>query len=522
MPGSIVKLPAEVLELIFHHSIHDPDAHLRYLTHIGLTCRQWRGAVLLSPRLWSRLPTIRERPNSTAASADIRQLLNAVRLFLKRSGDHPLTFQLHALLRPFSVGAEPLAKFITLLVPHCRRWETVSLSVGRPFLDAASQIYGNLPILRSLDLTVLTPSDGPGSQALNHFINCPSLRRVYLSVTWSSEKHNVLVSIPWSQIKVFKDFKSAPAGLRCFQHDGDEAAGLQCLMSSPNLSFIQQELSRVSSGTISKLSLTTSPSTPILEWFASRLVLPKLAYLELYFQSVDITRLPLTDLLSFVRRSKCFLKQLRIDRALCEPGVLAEILRLCGDDMEEMTVPIIPVEDLKRLTLDRFGNLPVLVPKLRALEILVNHMSYGDISILDGSALTEMALSRDFDSDLRQRDGAAALAVRVRAPGRAVPTLRLMLHRLEDASHSPEHAPTIRNGREEAERVVSGWEEVLKGLCFSHEESGWRRYKPKPSHDFGESLDRVLTEMESYPVRTLDVVLLRVWTTTDGTGNKLT
>ncbi|KAJ7493172.1 hypothetical protein B0H11DRAFT_951179 [Mycena galericulata] len=113
-------------------------------TLLSSVCRKWRDVALSTPTLW-RAISIRIPVHPHISK------LPLLETWLARSQSCPLSISL-ADNRYAEASDSEMAPFIQAILPHCNRWEYLSLLVADP--DAFSQIQGDMPLLRHLQIGV--------------------------------------------------------------------------------------------------------------------------------------------------------------------------------------------------------------------------------------------------------------------------------------------------------------------------------------------------------------------------------
>ncbi|KAJ7902503.1 hypothetical protein B0H14DRAFT_3707366 [Mycena olivaceomarginata] len=138
------------------------------LTHI---CREWREIALASPVLWR--------------AVKISWNIDLAPTVLTRSGRSPLSIHINEWQRPFDGSTQG---FPTTLLPHCARWEYLTLRLSAyldsPRIDAAT------PLLQSIDLAFDNRPEFP----LVLLCEAPLLRAPTLN-----DRAAANVVLPWAQ-----------------------------------------------------------------------------------------------------------------------------------------------------------------------------------------------------------------------------------------------------------------------------------------------------------------------------------
>jgi hypothetical protein len=198
------RLPAEVIREIIIRAMEIDPQHASVFAsgvkvgpwHYTEVCRSWRSAVHKSPSLWTRL--------HIDGRDHVR--VSAIKFALKRSKNLPLTIKMvfHSPLN------NRMQDTLELLFQHSVRWRDVQIktSFTQPVIKTFKVLKGNLPLLRSLDITHVRPGAGKPqfpTQILDSFIlKAPNLRRLAL------RPHGVplptitsLKKVPWSDLECF-------------------------------------------------------------------------------------------------------------------------------------------------------------------------------------------------------------------------------------------------------------------------------------------------------------------------------
>ncbi|KAJ3570313.1 hypothetical protein NP233_g4494 [Leucocoprinus birnbaumii] len=137
VPPIIDRLPPETLAEIF--SIQPPrclklpprstpsgtDVRTQSPWNLASVCRQWRDIAFSTPRLWSSFDV-------SVDSAPHPRLITTLQLFLGRSGNHPLTFKLHA---PKDVPRSTFQQAMSSFVQRAGQWEDVTFTFALNLLS---------------------------------------------------------------------------------------------------------------------------------------------------------------------------------------------------------------------------------------------------------------------------------------------------------------------------------------------------------------------------------------------------
>ncbi|KAJ7879481.1 hypothetical protein B0H14DRAFT_2708768 [Mycena olivaceomarginata] len=179
----VLTLPSDIICEIFIHFLPiypscSPVTGSRspiLLTHI---CGEWRKIALELPALWRALEIYW---NETACLVPT----------LDRSGSSPLSIRMDEREnrdRAFELGSA----FLAALVPHCTRWQYLSLRlVGFPHRSSYPCIGGPMPLLQHLDLDLVICPDWPEFS----FAEAPLLRTAILNDCAAAH-----IILPWTQL----------------------------------------------------------------------------------------------------------------------------------------------------------------------------------------------------------------------------------------------------------------------------------------------------------------------------------
>ncbi|KAJ7257972.1 hypothetical protein B0H12DRAFT_1232522 [Mycena haematopus] len=177
----VLTLPNEIVSEIFIHflpvyPVPPPLTGSRSPTTLTHICRTWRNIALTTPALW--------RAISYPLREDQGQLLRILECWLSRSGCLPLSFLMDSIWDTIS------GECLDALVPHCARWEFITLAATSETDIFALQ--GAMPLLQQLEIKAW--DDGPPPSPIR-FCGTSHLRSVTL---WQlSCSTDVL---PWSQL----------------------------------------------------------------------------------------------------------------------------------------------------------------------------------------------------------------------------------------------------------------------------------------------------------------------------------
>ncbi|KAJ6592318.1 hypothetical protein DFH09DRAFT_1273393 [Mycena vulgaris] len=209
------QMPTEILSLVFNFSIlMDPnrspfDDHALWI--LSQVCARWRTIMLPQPALWAVI------------KLDLYQLSDGC-IFrlenqLQRSGQLPLKIDFTC-----SHWDEPCleeTQLLNMLVEHCLRWETFTLSFAFEGDDwNLGSIQGQLPLLRELDIQMEPPDEEEhrgasrsggylsypiGSDySFDYFQLAPNLRHVSIN---GGSNYNLKAKVPLPQLLRYRGNK---------------------------------------------------------------------------------------------------------------------------------------------------------------------------------------------------------------------------------------------------------------------------------------------------------------------------
>ncbi|KAJ6562248.1 hypothetical protein B0H19DRAFT_94840 [Mycena capillaripes] len=185
----VLTLPPGVTSQIFYQYVEEP-----YIGHtrtpgrghgpltLASVCRSWRDLCLSLPSLWASL---RIYPDTTWP---IDNFLRFLQCWLERAGNCPLALHI------FGSGLGSMSmKIFSSISRFSTHFQTLSLTLDRPFAFPNAEIRGQIPLLTKLVVNIITERDTP--VLMTAFTDAPSLREVQLSGTsfeW--------ISLPWIQL----------------------------------------------------------------------------------------------------------------------------------------------------------------------------------------------------------------------------------------------------------------------------------------------------------------------------------
>jgi F-box-like len=207
--SSLRRLPPEILEEIFlqYHvggSVSWPRSSQDHSPWtLGRVCSFWRSVYLSLPVLWSTFRfdlsgIVNESPGLRTSVADLLQTC------IQRSGTGLLrfTFRTRSYSGQGSLHLDDISRnLLTLLVEASSRWYEVNLYLDdlSTCSDALSLARGKVPQLHSLRLvSKVTPTTGPGRQAIDAFSDAPRLVKISLQNIIFPTSY---LQIPWNQLR---------------------------------------------------------------------------------------------------------------------------------------------------------------------------------------------------------------------------------------------------------------------------------------------------------------------------------
>lgn len=194
----IRAIPPEILQEIFmaclptrHCAIMHPSSMPLLL---GRICSGWRTICLSTPALWSSVHIVVAYTDGDQDHPEFIQACNVLKLWLKRSGDCPLSISIFAPNTP----EHNLRPIVDIVVPYSRRWKSLKLmpATREELPKLWSLASHDVPLLETLEISDnhYEPAD---EHALRFFTVPPNLRHVGLKYFQSD------VSIPscqWGQV----------------------------------------------------------------------------------------------------------------------------------------------------------------------------------------------------------------------------------------------------------------------------------------------------------------------------------
>ncbi|KAJ7906498.1 hypothetical protein B0H13DRAFT_2333439 [Mycena leptocephala] len=159
------------------------SVHLDIRLILSRVCSHWRTVTLATQELWNDIRV-------DFKDGDITRLLNALDIWLSRSGEYPLTLEIKAAGRDYG--------FLRLLVQYSGR--ILNLNVDRlPFPNAFFALpSGSVDLLEALDMGISDNSDELTRllSPMSVFVQAPRLRCVTLH-SWRDSIGLSLLGIPW-------------------------------------------------------------------------------------------------------------------------------------------------------------------------------------------------------------------------------------------------------------------------------------------------------------------------------------
>ncbi|KAK6977597.1 hypothetical protein R3P38DRAFT_3123741 [Favolaschia claudopus] len=165
----IRRIPQDVLSEIFfaclptHRNCVMTTSEAPLL--LGRVCSSWRTLSLSTPRLWASLH-ITQPGGSGASNESITQRFEAMKMWLRRSGQCPLSISVYTSYMhrsreaPMSTQARPLPVdlFLKELSFHAKRWQHVSFSTTSAAFKALAHLSAaDVPILESITARLPPP-----------------------------------------------------------------------------------------------------------------------------------------------------------------------------------------------------------------------------------------------------------------------------------------------------------------------------------------------------------------------------
>ncbi|KAJ7174038.1 hypothetical protein C8R43DRAFT_914639 [Mycena crocata] len=338
----IFLLPPELTSTIFQHCLLEETLDGNYLSNepspghapllLTQICSQWREICIATPELWASFTFRRGTP----------ELLQT---WLSRAGSYPLSFALDSTSET-DTRADAL---MATVMPYCRQWRYVRLSLPPPAYLQLSRYKGPFPALRHLDLTTTGLLEG-------RIIirDAPMLRKVRVNCIRYAE-----IDLPWEQLTTLS-----------VSWFNDPAQVVTALGRSPALLdftcgvLIAYTTTALPTSTHSLQSLTVA-NVGILRY----LTLPRLERLSIE----DISRNTASvaaELQSLISRSACDLKFLSVHPEAVTGLYFQLFLRAAGTSIVHLRLLFSdPAGFLHHI---RVLQAPDILPRLSHLEITDN------------------------------------------------------------------------------------------------------------------------------------------------------
>ncbi|KAF8729434.1 hypothetical protein AX14_006118 [Amanita brunnescens Koide BX004] len=302
--------------------IHKPESFPWFLGHI---CAEWRRVFLfMTPQLWSNL-SIDLRVSSAKkhfphSSAHLERALDILRVCLKRSGGHPLSFSFSMCKSHYAEEYTYVVDMLDALIGQSMRWLTAELCLRDAELQRLHRAKEHTPLLRSLTLIrsdeptwSSTPIAPVAERFADIFSNSPSLTQLQLSsiTTWKFDWSSLLVLKLASTVDTKNLLKILPQATHL------EELETSCMKGGIlHLTPVHKVTGSVVIPSLKKLTLV---DVAVLK----TLVTPGLEYLSLHLFGSEGKSTVITD---FMRQSSPLLQHLTFWSAC--PTILANILPL--------------------------------------------------------------------------------------------------------------------------------------------------------------------------------------------------
>ncbi|KAJ7778697.1 hypothetical protein DFH07DRAFT_537757 [Mycena maculata] len=332
-------LPFEMISEIFFHCLPNvrtvPDKSEAPLL-LGRICKEWREIALTTPSLWTTFVVHWTHVSGTVHLAS---------LWLSRARGYPLSIQIHD---PEGSDTHTRRAFLKTICRYASQWRDVELSLP---LDVLShlRIEGPLPLLERLVIgsEASIPENGRETTV---FRDAPLLRELHLTLDITGIAQPRTIALPWERLTSFTGclftneewlyvLSHASSLVECkFHHCIGGQQDLDVLAPLPLLKRLTLE-----GNSYRKL-------TGVLHF----LTLPALDFLELREEKVSWEQdmeSPLRTTLSFLTRSSCPLRELRLTAYNISPELLSQCLR---------TIPALEILEIAQLTHEIFAVLRLL------------------------------------------------------------------------------------------------------------------------------------------------------------------
>ncbi|KAJ7784613.1 hypothetical protein B0H16DRAFT_1877035 [Mycena metata] len=277
--ATVRRMPPELLCEIFAWTLLDASANAAKAKppwYLGHVCQSWRHAAVSHPALWASIVIDCAMPtdDTLLLPAKAIRLLSRTEVQLLRSGDVDLDIRL------LNVGSNVNPRIVDMVLPHCRRWRSLTFSVQR---NTECALHWLRPVDGRLDrLETLRLVDAEKAVIPDIFSTAPNLRKVFLN-NWQFSRHSPTIVIPWGQITHYHGYdtlerqlnilRSAPNLVECAVssrhnfNDEDPPHGNQIVL--PCLHRLRMEpadtLAHITAPSVQEVSLRLfNPLAPLL------------------------------------------------------------------------------------------------------------------------------------------------------------------------------------------------------------------------------------------------------------------
>ncbi|KAJ7498019.1 hypothetical protein B0H11DRAFT_830070 [Mycena galericulata] len=264
-------------------------------TLLSSVCRKWREIALSTPTLWRAISiSISMYPH-----INIESRLPLLEAWLARSQSRPLSISLADNWYAEASDSE-MAPFIQAILPHCNRWEYLSLLVADP--DAFSPIHGDMPLLRHLRIGVT-----PGTMTNTNldpvvlFQQAPRLQTVTLLTSLPPE-----ITLPWAQLTRLMAQDADPDMCSRFLEHAPNLIYCTLQLHGSRIEWAQRHLARLETLILEDVSAAGHQLRGLLE----SLTLPSLR--KLHIPRKFLLPDSVVALETFIARSGCKLEELYI------------------------------------------------------------------------------------------------------------------------------------------------------------------------------------------------------------------
>jgi hypothetical protein len=393
------RLPPEVLSEVFLHCLPDKafvdPAPLEPPLLLANVCTTWRSIALSTAGLWSSIAV-------NVTGVDICPHKDLVKLWVGRSGSHPLSFQILGELKkganglPVPGGQTAAPSLLDVFIPHHARWWKIHLEYnGLGMETGLARIPENITFPRLEDVHLersmfFNSLDLP--RATSMVQAAPRLHR--LSWICSSECRNMI--IPWSQLTLLNLTGSILFGDHCLgiiQECPMLKSGSFVIMGPADSELYPYKIPRFVHHNLELLDLHTQGD--LREYF-NRLTLPRLRELSIemgYFEHSQ-RMWPHAQFMELLSRSECSLEALALSNADITPQELIACLRCTSRSLRNLVLSA----DTSEYTCVTDQVLQSLsfrstTPDLSLCPNLTNIRLWGSLSSSDG-VLADMIESR--------------------------------------------------------------------------------------------------------------------------------